>query len=55
MIPAIIDQRLYCQREDKNFVGINGSYVDGIRRAGANEWLTHSDAILELFMIAGNR
>ena len=38
MIPTIVDSSLYCQYEDDQLVGINGSYVDGLFRAGTVEW-----------------
>ena len=30
MTPTIIDQSLYCQFEDDQIFGINGSYVDDL-------------------------
>ena len=47
MTSTIIDPSLYCQFEDDKLVGINGSYVDDLPRAGKDEWQTHSDATLE--------
>ena len=35
--PTIIDPFLYCQFEDDHLVGINGSYVDDLLRAGTDE------------------
>ena len=55
MIPTIIDSSLYCQFEDNQLEGINGSYVDDLLRAGTDEWQTHSDATLERFKTTGNQ
>ena len=55
MTPTIIDPSLYCQFEDDQLFGINGSYVDDLLRAGADEWQTHSDATLERFETTRNQ
>ena len=55
MTPTIIYPSLYCQFEDNQLVGINGSYVDGLPRPGTDEWQTHSDATLERFETSGNK
>ena len=55
MTPTIIDPSLYSQFEDDQLVGINGSYVDKIFRAGTDEWNTNSDDTLERFETTGNQ
>ena len=55
MTPIIIDPSLYCQFEDDQIVGINGSYVDDLLQAGTNEQQTHADATFERFETTGNQ
>ena len=55
MIPTIIDPCLYFQFEDEQLVGINGSEVDDLLRAGTNERRTYSDYTLERFETIGNQ
>ena len=55
MTPKIIDRSLYCQFEDDQLVGINGSYVDDLLRAGTDEWKNYSDATLERFETTGSQ
>ena len=47
IVLTIIYPSLYCQFEDNQLVGINGSCVDDLLRAERDEWQTHSDAALE--------
>ena len=51
MTSATIDPSLYCLFEDDKLVGIDGSYVDDLLRAGTNEWKTHWDATVERIQI----
>ena len=55
MTPTLIDPPLYCQFEDDQLVGINGSYTDDLPLTETNGWKTHSDATFERFKIAGNQ
>ena len=53
--PTVIDPSLYCQFEDEKIAGINESYIEGLPRAGIEEWKTHSDATRERFEKTGNQ
>ena len=55
MNPTIIDPSLYGTFDDDQLLGINGSYVNDLLRAGTDEWKTHSDAIFERFETTKNQ
>ena len=54
MTRAIFDLSLYCLFKEDHIIGINGSYIDDVLRAGINEWLSQADATLDRFMTTGN-
>ena len=55
MTPIIIDPSLYCEFEDDQLVGINGSYVGDLLREGTDDLRTYSDTTLEQSEITGNQ
>ena len=55
MTPNIIDPSLYCQFDDDQLAGVNGSYVHDLLREGTDEWKNYSDATLERFETTGNQ
>ena len=54
MTSTVIDPFSYCQFEDDQLVGINGSYICDLLRAGTDNWKTHLNATLELLKTTGN-
>ena len=54
MTSTITDPSLYRQFEDEQLMGINGSFVNELLRAGTDEWQTHSDATPGRFETTGN-
>ena len=54
MIRRIIDPCLYFLFRSGNLVGINGSYVDDLLRAGSDEFKSIVDRTLPRFETSGN-
>ena len=51
---TIIHHSLYCQFEGQDLIGINGSYVDDLLRAGTKQLQNMANATLEGFETTGN-
>ena len=54
MSPTIIDPTLYCNFEVDELLGLKGSYIDDLLRAGADEWQAQANATLERFETTRN-
>ena len=54
MIPTVIDPSLYFLFRSGEFIGVNGSYVDDLSRAGNNQYKSILNCTLERFEASGN-